>query len=74
MKLVKERRRAYAWRLRVYIDAVKQAEATTDEEWIDRWVAHAGPDDRFIPRSIWVEILKRWALEEVQRISHGEVA
>lgn len=70
----RERRSPKAWRLRVYIDALKEARKMTDQEWIDNWVAHCDANSIFMPRSTWISILEFWAVEEAEKLTAKMVA
>lgn len=63
-----ERRRTTAYKLRNYLDAIKQAEAMTDAEWLDNWVRSAGPQTNWIPRSQWLDYLRGCAILESERL------
>lgn len=74
MRVVRERRSPAAKRLRIYIDAIKDAEATTNEIWLEVWAAHCDADNPFIPRMVWIAILKYWALQEASKLAGREAA
>lgn len=73
-----ERRRLEAQRLRTYVGAIKEAEATTDEAWADQWVegcrVNRDTESTFIPRSTWIAVLKHWALIEAEKLALSEAA
>ena len=52
------------YRLRVYVDALRQAESTSDVEWVENWVRHAGPDSIWVPRQSWITYLKECIVAE----------
>ena len=56
------------------MDALKQAKATTDSEWVEAWVARATPDSDWMSRSTWISILELWIIREADRLSAQDVA
>jgi hypothetical protein len=62
----------------VYIAAIKKAEATTDAAWADEWVERCRVskdiDSVFIARSVWIGMLKNWALLEAEKLTVSEAA
>lgn len=73
MRITNERRRKEAWRLRVYVDALKTAEATSDEAWVDQWI-RSGDDSPYLPRTVWIQILRNWVSSEATRLLEKDVA
>ena len=69
----KNRRTVEGYKLRVYIDAIKQARMTTDAEWIEGWAS--GPSDcAYMPKIVWVSYLERCAIEEAGKLMEQEAA
>jgi enoyl reductase-like protein len=65
-----DRRRPEAYRLRVYIDAIKEVESMTDAAWLDRYVQAAliNRNAAWFPRFAWLEYLKACALRESESL------
>lgn len=68
-----ERRTSAGYKLRVYIDAIKDAEAMTDSVWEDQWALSNGSTP-YIPRQVWITYLKDCALVEAGRYVGSEAA
>lgn len=69
-----ERRNPAAWKLRIYVDAIKDVERITDEDWLNNWAFAPHTMGPFVPRSTWVAILREWALAEAARLVEREAA
>lgn len=66
LKLMKkERREARMYKLRVYMDAIKDASATSEYQWAKEWARNANADNVFVSRRDWIGYLERCALAEV---------
>jgi hypothetical protein len=65
-----DRRRPEAYRLRVYIDAIRACENMTDAAWVTAYVDAARLDNRvtWTPKSCWLEYLKACALRESENL------
>lgn len=74
MRIVRERRRVIAWKLRVYIDAIREVEATSDQDWLDAWARHCTERCIYVSRQAWIAILKKWALAEAQKLVWKQAA
>lgn len=68
-----ERRTKAGYKLRVYIDAIADVEAMSDEQWADQW-ALANLDAPYVPRASWIAYLKDCALKEAGRYIGSEAA
>lgn len=64
-----DRRKPEGFKLRTYIDAIREAENTPLEVWISEWASKAEVDSMYISRYDWICVLRRWALEEAHRIA-----
>lgn len=64
--VIKNRRRKEAYRLRIYIDAIKAAEAMTDSAWMEEQIYSNGP---YMPRLSWIEFLRKCALIEANALA-----
>jgi hypothetical protein len=68
MRVVKERRSPDAWRLRVYVDALQQAEMTTEEQWFESWLSTCAIDTPWVPLSTWVNYLRQCVIFEASKM------
>lgn len=68
-----ERRTKAGYKLRVYIDAISDAQAVTDEQWADQW-AMQNRDEQYLPRVCWIAYLKECALKEAGLYIGSEAA
>lgn len=73
MNFNKDRRRAVAWRLRAYVDAIKEMQAMTDQEWTSQWSTQPG-NVVYFSRQTWIATLTHWALREAAELAHQEAA
>lgn len=62
---MRNRRTQDGYRLRVYIDAIKDAKAMTDGEWIEQW-SKSGGSEKYISRSMWISYLEHCALQAAE--------
>ncbi len=69
----KERRTKEAYKLRIYIDAIKTVKAMSDDEWIRQW-AVSDSQDRYRSRSEWLGVLEGWAIMEADNMLIKEAA
>lgn len=69
----KNRRTTEGYKLRVYMDAIKDAKATTDAEWIEAW-ANNPIHSQYVPRIVWIGYLERCAIQEADRFLRLEAA
>lgn len=69
-----DRRTLRGWKLRTYIDALKDAQSMTDAQWMEAWVASCTADSVYIPRTTWIAILQTWALHEAEILTDFDVA
>lgn len=65
------RRRPEAYKLRVYMDAIKLAENTSDAEWVQNMIES---DAQYVPRSVWIAYLEKCALAEAAKLVMDEAA
>jgi hypothetical protein len=63
MKRMNDRRTSAGWKLRIYMDAIRDAKAMTDDAWIDMQVYS---DARYLPRDVWISYLEGCALREAE--------
>jgi len=70
------RRRPEAYRLRCYMDGLRQAESTTDEQWLMTWVRvwESGRDTEFVMRDVFIAYLKQCIFEELNQVLKEEAA
>lgn len=71
---IHNRRKPENYKLRVYMDAIKDAHAMTDEQWIDAWITGASTECVFISRSAWIQYLNNCVLNEVTNLLMREAA
>ena len=64
-----ERRRPEGFKLRIYIDAIREAEALTNEEWISNWAANCTVDSEYLSQYNWICLLRKWALQEAHKLA-----
>lgn len=70
---MEDRRTKEGYRLRVYIDAIKEAKAMTEAEWVDGWIR--GPKDApYTPLSTWIIYLEQCVIAEASNLMRGEAA
>jgi hypothetical protein len=70
-----ERRNLNAYKLRVYVGAIKTAKAMTDAEWVTEWARHVTTDSKWITRLSWIAYLEACALSEAEAmIDYKEAA
>lgn len=69
----KNRRTTEGYRLRVYIDAIHDAKAMTDEEWIEAWATNPA-HCRYVPRNVWIAYLEQCAIREAEAFMRLEAA
>jgi hypothetical protein len=62
---VRERRKKEGYKLRIYIDAIKDARATTESQWMEDW-ARNDCKDHYITKSMWISYLEECALQEAK--------
>lgn len=60
-----ERRSKENYRIRVYFDAIQQAQGTTDQEWLNNWIHSNTP---WVSRQEWINRLERCILNETKEI------
>ena len=70
---MRERRTLEGYRLRVYIDAIKEANAMTNAEWIEAW-SKQPKHLIYIPKSIWINYLEQCAMKEAEKFLEGRAA
>jgi len=63
------RRRPEGYKLRTYIDAIREAENTPLEVWISEWASKADVDSEYISQYTWICMLRHWALDEAHRMA-----
>lgn len=67
-----DRRRQEASKLRAYMDGIKQARETTDEQWVSNWIARRDSSP-YMPRTCWIAYLERCALIEAEKLMEVEL-
>lgn len=66
-----ERRTKEGYKLRVHVDALRDVQNTTEEQWLQNWIL--GPDDSpFLPRSIWIAYLSLCIGVESVKVADGK--
>ena len=68
-----DRRTKEGYRLRIYMDQIKQVKAMTDEEWVNNWVIYP-ISDIYFTRNSWLQYLESCALIEAEKMAKGEAA
>ena len=68
-----ERRTKAGYKLRVYIDAIADAQAMSDQEWLDKW-ALTNDDWPYLTREVWLSYLKDCAVKEASKYIGSEAA
>jgi len=68
---MKNRRTQKGYKLRVYMDAIKDAKATTDEQWIDQWATSEGT---YVSRVVFLSYLEQCALIEAEKYMAKDAA
>ena len=63
-----DRRTPEMARLRIYMDAVQDAKATTNEEWLKRWVASASKDTIYVNRESAIQYFEACIMREVNSL------
>lgn len=71
---MKDRRTKEGYKLRVYMDQIKEIKAMSDAEWVDQWVKYAGKDDVYVNRLSWLGYLEGCALKEAEKMAQREAA
>lgn len=57
------RRTKEGYKLRVYMDQIKEVRAMTEAQWIEQWIT-GGQDMAYISRIKWIGYLEQCALKE----------
>lgn len=70
---MRNRRTVEGYKLRVYIDAIKDVKAMTDQEWLDQWAISAN-DSPYLTRTMWISYLESCALIEAEKFATLEAA
>jgi len=70
---MKERRTKEGYKLRVYVDAIREAKAITDQEWIENWSKQIG-DQVYMPRMDWIYYLEQCAILEATKLIERDAA
>jgi hypothetical protein len=72
LKIIKQDRRTkQGCRLRVYLDAIKQAKAMTQDEWVQNWISSG---NRWMPKDQWISYLETCALKEAEGLTEQVAA
>lgn len=74
MKRLNDRRTAEGYKLRVYMDALKDVRSMTNEVWLNQWVANAAADTDWISRDQWMNYLTTCILVETEKMLYKEAA
>ena len=69
---MKDKRTTEGYKLRVYMDAIKDAKAITDDQWVAQWIKSV--DAQWIPKSNWIAYLEQCAIGELEKIYRREAA
>jgi hypothetical protein len=56
-----DRRTSAGYKLRVYMDAIKEVKAMTDDMWMNSQILS---DSRYMPKDVWIAYLEGCALAE----------
>lgn len=68
-----DRRNPVAFKLRVYVGAIKDAKSMTDTQWMDSWTKHVTIHSKWISRTSWITYLEACALQEAESmIEHDD--
>ena len=65
------RRTPEGFRLRVLIDAIADARATTDAKWLESWIPSGMP---WMSRQTWIDTLERMVVAEATTLVYKEAA
>jgi hypothetical protein len=69
---MKDRRTKEGFRLRAYMDAIREVRTMTDEQWTSNFVLQKGGS--FIPRITYLAYLEHCALVEAEKLLKPEAA
>jgi hypothetical protein len=70
---MRERRTLEGYRLRIYIDAIKEAKTMTNAEWVEAW-SKRPEHETYIPRLVWIDYLEQCAMIEADKLAESRVA
>jgi len=70
---MENRRTPRGYKLRVYMDAIKEVKFTTDEVWLDQWIKLGG-NSPFVSRAGWKYYLEQCALVEAEKYMEGRAS
>lgn len=65
---MKDRRTKEGYRLRIYMDQIKEIKAMSDSEWVDQWVKYSTKDDVYVSRLSWIVYLEDCVMIEVNSL------
>jgi len=57
------RRTKRGYKLRIYLDALKDAKNTSDEQWLQNWITSGG---QWMPRMAWIAYLEQCVIAETE--------
>ena len=60
---MRNRRTERGYRLRVYLDALRDAKNTSDAQWVENWIS-GSPNSPFLPRMAWIGYLEQCIIAE----------
>ena len=67
-----ERRNPAAYKLRVYVGAIKDAKSMDDTQWSDAWTKHITINSTWISRTTWIAYLEACALQEAESMIESD--
>lgn len=65
---INDRRRPENYKLRTYMDALKDVQSMTDQEYMDKWLKHCTKDSEWISRLDWIAYLTGNIVREVENL------
>lgn len=64
---MKDRRTKEGYKLRVYMDQIREVKSMSDERWIEEFVKY-NKDGPYVPRLAWLAYLEECALIEAEKL------
>ena len=71
---MQDRRKPENYKLRVYMDAMQDAKAMTDEQWLDAWIKNADTNSPYVFREQFIAYIDQCILGEVTKLLERESA
>ena len=61
-----ELKKVVKYKFNVYLTAIKEVEALTEQQWMDNQVSN---QDGYVSKDVWISYLKDCALDEVSKVA-----